>query len=298
MAEAKNNFIRSKMNKDLDARILPKGEYRDARNVQVSKSEGDGVGSLENVLGNALSADFSQITGVSNLTCVGYFADEFNNNIYLFFTNYTDPTPSNLTYSPSAKNFIFSYNTVTKASTELVEGSFLNFSKTHFIYGVNVLEDLLFWTDNRNQPRKINISLASEAPNYYTSEDQISVATYNPYSCIELYRESLLASTATSLQHETTMLDVTSKFYPNGGSCTVDVAATYTAGTDIAVSSIEGNIYVGSVISGVGIPVGTKVTQVTSVTGTPIQLDADITTTSSNQEVLFCLLYTSPSPRD
>ena len=287
MAEAKNNFIRSKMNKDLDARILPKGEYRDARNVQVSKSEGDGVGSLENVLGNALSADFSQITGVSNLTCVGYFADEFNNNIYLFFTNYTDPTPSNLTYSPSAKNFIFSYNTVTKASTELVEGSFLNFSKTHFIYGVNVLEDLLFWTDNRNQPRKINISLASEAPNYYTNEDQISVATYNPYSCIELYRESLLASTATSLQHETTMLDVTSKFYPNGGSCTVDVAATYTAGTDIAVSSIEGNIYVGSVISGVGIPVGTKVTQVTSAAGTPIQLDADITTTSSNQEVLF-----------
>ena len=290
MAEAKNNFIRSKMNKDLDARILPKGEYRDARNVQVSKSEGDGVGSLENVLGNALSADFSQITGVSNLTCVGYFADEFNNNIYLFFTNYTDPTPSNLTYPAvpsSAKNFIFSYNTVTKDSTKLIEGAFLNFSKTHFIYGVNVLEDLLFWTDNRNQPRKINISLASETPNFYTNEDQISVATYNPHSCIELYRESLLASTASNLKYETTMLDVTSKFYPNGGSCTIDTAATYTAGANIAVSAINGNIYVGSVISGVGVPVGTKVTQVTATTGTPIQLDADITTTSSDQEVLF-----------
>ena len=28
MAEAKNTFIKSKMNKDLDARLLPSGEYK------------------------------------------------------------------------------------------------------------------------------------------------------------------------------------------------------------------------------------------------------------------------------
>ena len=49
MAEVKNNFIKSKMNKDLDARLVPQGEYRNAVNAQISRSEGEGVGSLENM---------------------------------------------------------------------------------------------------------------------------------------------------------------------------------------------------------------------------------------------------------
>ena len=44
MAEVKNAFIKSKMNKDLDSRLLPPGEYRDGLNIQVSKSEGEDVG--------------------------------------------------------------------------------------------------------------------------------------------------------------------------------------------------------------------------------------------------------------
>ena len=52
MPEIKNTFIKSKMNKDLDDRLLSNGEYRDALNVNISRSEGDDVGALENVLGN------------------------------------------------------------------------------------------------------------------------------------------------------------------------------------------------------------------------------------------------------
>ena len=52
MPEIKNTFIKSKMNKDLDDRLLSNGEYRDAVNVNISRSEGDDVGALENVLGN------------------------------------------------------------------------------------------------------------------------------------------------------------------------------------------------------------------------------------------------------
>ena len=52
MAEVKNAFIKSKMNKDLDDRLIPSGEYRDAQNVQISRSESSDVGALENVLGN------------------------------------------------------------------------------------------------------------------------------------------------------------------------------------------------------------------------------------------------------
>ena len=39
MPEIKNTFTGGKMNKDLDERLVPKGEYIDAMNVQVSTSE-------------------------------------------------------------------------------------------------------------------------------------------------------------------------------------------------------------------------------------------------------------------
>ena len=39
MPEIKNTFTQGKMNKDLDERIIPNGQYRDAMNIQVSTSE-------------------------------------------------------------------------------------------------------------------------------------------------------------------------------------------------------------------------------------------------------------------
>jgi hypothetical protein len=65
MAKALNTFLKSKMNKDLDARLIPSGEYRNAVNVQISKSEGDSVGSVENVLGNNKVFDFEAATGTA-----------------------------------------------------------------------------------------------------------------------------------------------------------------------------------------------------------------------------------------
>ena len=67
----------------------------------------------------------------------------------------------------------------------MVGGSFLNFSDTHEVLGIDLIENLLFFTDNRNQPRKINVNLALANPYgsanpYYTSEDHISVAKYYP----------------------------------------------------------------------------------------------------------------------
>ena len=40
------------MNKDMDERVLPSGQYRDALNVQISTSEGSDVGALQTLLGN------------------------------------------------------------------------------------------------------------------------------------------------------------------------------------------------------------------------------------------------------
>jgi hypothetical protein len=220
MAEVKNAFIKSKMNKDLDDRLLPPGEYRDGQNIQVSKSEGEDVGALENAVGNSPAVnstdenvDFSVLAGLTSgtLKSIGVYADTNSSTIYVFLTDYTEQSINNITYSPTANNYIYSYNTLTLKTSKLVEGSFLNFSTTNPIYGINVLENLLFWTDNRNQPRKINLDLANDGL-YYTSEDLISVAKYNPYQTINLYYNApeLNGAPASSYQ------DVTSEFLPDG----------------------------------------------------------------------------------
>ena len=235
MAEVKNAFIKSKMNKDLDARLIPQGEYRDAVNIQVSKSEGDDVGALENVLGNVSRADFELDSGVSNLTCIGYFVNEFDNNVYLFFTDYTDPYNTPVpTYNPNAKNFIYQCNlasnpnpTTQATITKLVEGAFLNFSTNRPIIGVNVLEDFLFFTDNRNQPRKINVNFANPnnltTPTYYTTEDGISVAKYYPYEPILLIKDSALSPGT----DECSMYDAASQYIPLNNSSSPNISNPY-----------------------------------------------------------------------
>ena len=54
MPEIKNTFLEGKMNKDLDARLLKNGEYFDAQNIHITKSEGSDVGTVQNILGNKL----------------------------------------------------------------------------------------------------------------------------------------------------------------------------------------------------------------------------------------------------
>ena len=233
MAEVKNAFIKSKMNKDLDSRLLPSGEYRNALNAQVSKSEGSDVGALENVLGNKQISDF----GVSeNVFSIGYLSDEVNNIIYVFLTdNDGSYTPDPSDYIPpgddGSNHYIVSYNVISKVSSILVTGAFLNFSKLNPIFGVNLIEDLLFWTDNRNQPRKINVTSALES-GYYSTEDNISVAKYNPYQSIELYDASSLSVG----DYESTMKDVFNIAYPDGGTSKVDGNQT---GTNISITNTD-----------------------------------------------------------
>ena len=39
MPDLKHNFSRGRMNKDLDERLVPDGEYRDAENIEIVTSE-------------------------------------------------------------------------------------------------------------------------------------------------------------------------------------------------------------------------------------------------------------------
>ena len=52
MPDIKSTFTQGKMNKSLDERIIPKGQYKDAMNIQVSTSDDSDVGTVQNILGN------------------------------------------------------------------------------------------------------------------------------------------------------------------------------------------------------------------------------------------------------
>ena len=271
MAEVKNAFIKSKMNKDLDSRLLPSGEYRNALNAQVSKSEGSDVGALENVLGNELLTNFG--LSVSNLSSIGYYSDEVNSIIYVFLTDNDTSSyvpPAAVGPAPAGSNhYVISYDASINTSTVLVTGAFLNFSKLNPIFGVNLIEDLLFWTDNRNQPRKINITSAVTT-GYYSTEDNISVAKYNPYQSIELYRVSDFLPGDFTVRYETTMKDVFNIAYPDGGTTKVDGTQT---GTTINITNTD--------ILITGTPTSGQVVKKVNVLGQPVDFNPQVTVSTS-----------------
>jgi hypothetical protein len=161
MPEIKNTFQSGIMNKDLDERLVPNGQFRDAMNVQVATSEESSVGTVQNILGNSRFEDV--VTG-EEFKCVGGIADEKNNCLYWFVT------------SPTV-DAIIEYHDNTTVTPILVDTfvgtdkAVLKFDSQNLITGINIIDNLLFWTDNSNEPRKINIDtfkLNSTINNYNT----------------------------------------------------------------------------------------------------------------------------------
>ena len=148
MPEIKHNFTGGRMNKDIDERLVPNGEYRDALNIQVSTSEGSDVGTAQNILGNVeiIPGGFEVPTGAM---VVGSIADEKADTFYWFM------------YTPLV-DYILSYKEIDDPSTSVifrdVNKNVLKFDPANMITGVNVIDDMLFWTDNHTEPKKINIT--------------------------------------------------------------------------------------------------------------------------------------------
>ena len=186
MAEIKNTFLKGKMNQDVDPRIIANGEYREARNLSISRSESSTVGEFENILGNTVLSNLTaaSVGAPADTEIIGQIIDQ-NNNVGYFLATDWGPTAIETRAPNTAKCYIVKINlAVAAAPVILVEGFFLNFNKNFRVTGINLLENQLFWTDNLNQPRKINITEAIENFPHYTNEDQISVAKYAPFEPI------------------------------------------------------------------------------------------------------------------
>ena len=174
------NFNKGRMNKSIDERLLPPGEYIDAMNVRVGATETTEIGAVENSRGNEqmTTITWNGKTFSSAATTIGSFDDGINETLYWFVHD-----PKNDAVGGNKLDAIISYNTQTTGVTlHVVSSSVLNFNPTYLITGVNLIDDMLFFTDDLNPPRKINVN--RNYPDPLTSAPYADVITEDDISVI------------------------------------------------------------------------------------------------------------------
>lgn len=168
----KNTFSTGKMNKDVDERLIPKGEFIEGYNLRVLNTQGSDAGAIENEKGNV---QLTQISATNNPVCIGSISDEAEEKIYWFVVN-------SLGYS-----YIYEYDVLEQITTTVLADEragglqVLNFSSLYKITGVNIFyntsrkEKLLLFTDGLNAPRCVNIKRAKTYGLNGFTEDDISL---------------------------------------------------------------------------------------------------------------------------
>lgn len=78
------SFVRGRMNKSVDERLLPQGEYVDAMNIRLGSTEESEIGAIENARGNELIAEVQYLNQSlsSQAVCLGSLEDSENETIY------------------------------------------------------------------------------------------------------------------------------------------------------------------------------------------------------------------------
>ena len=170
--ELNKTFIAGKMNKDLDERLVPDGEFIDALNVTIDTTSGSNIGAVSNSLGNTLVTNIQQLVEDedvvyvgSNAKTIGSVTYEADNLIYWLVTS--DTFDAIFEYSE-----IFQFTSIVLLCTQ----GQLNFNKNYPVTGINFIPaskgegPFLYWTDGLNPPRRINIS---RAKSYVTDDSRI-----------------------------------------------------------------------------------------------------------------------------
>jgi hypothetical protein len=167
-------FLKGRMNKSLDERVLPDGEYIDALNIRIGSTENNSVGAIENSLGNTkiVSILYEGQELSTDARCIGAYEDSQHETIYWFVTD------------PGNVDMILSYNERTNTLIyHVISTTVLNFDTQYLVNGIDLIDGLLFWTDNYNPPRRINTRGSYAYPTMGVdniTEDDISVIVAPP----------------------------------------------------------------------------------------------------------------------
>ena len=148
---ATEKLIPQYLNKDEDERLVKPFEMTDALNIRVAHENGGDQGVVKNVEGNeavsaATTADAIPSSGDNRV--IGAVPCEAGKCVYFFL------------YNSELNHGIYRYDSVNDNYVKLYEDSVLNFERDGFVKGDVVInqfqEHLLYFTDNRNEPRKVN----------------------------------------------------------------------------------------------------------------------------------------------
>jgi len=182
MAKLKRSFVAGIMNKDLDERLIPANQFRDALNVGIGISEQSDVGAVENTKGNT---NISNLTLAAGATCVGAVAYPEEFKIFWFIASDSDC-------------YIYEFDEANDVTTKVLEDDrgastqVLNLQKDWLITGVNYYDGFLYWTDDYNPPRKIHVGnaktktqAAGVSPSWF-NEDDINVIVKPPLNAPSL----------------------------------------------------------------------------------------------------------------
>ena len=163
MANITRNFVLGRMNKVVDERLIPNGEYIDALNIRMGSTEVSEIGTVENTKGNLRLTTLKYIDGTplsSSAKCIGAIDDSANETVYWFIHDSAFPVGAT-----GKLDMIVSFNVLTSILTyhivSIDDGggvdTTLNFNDQYLITGVDLIDDLIFFTDNYNPPRVFNI---------------------------------------------------------------------------------------------------------------------------------------------
>ena len=141
------------MDSDSDVRYIKNGDTRYAINCLAS---GGNSGSIETVKGTTLVT--TELPAGQNI-CIGTYDDAKLNRVIYFI------------YNSSGNHSILEYDVKQNSITKILQHSILAFDYQFYVNGINIVDDnLLYFTDGYNPPRKINIKKAKA----YSAGDYIN----------------------------------------------------------------------------------------------------------------------------
>jgi len=149
------------INTDDDVRFISEGDYRSSSYMRSGSAEAQNAGSAESMPGNLLIDNPNLPSGMN--TVIGSARWVENNSIVYFVHNV------------NGDHTLWSYDvlshqlTIVLGNLESAGGSFnipnfagstLNLDRDYSIFHANVVDNILYWTDNYNPPRKLDLNKA------------------------------------------------------------------------------------------------------------------------------------------
>ena len=163
MAKEKKIFAGGGMDMDTEERLIKSNDYRYALNCRIASSDEENEGTVENIRGNqilnsGLTTSDGTLLEEMQFTIIGHYEDK-TLDIFYYFVHHTGGKHC------IVSNFAWDADFGGRPGgfQVLYEDIGLNFHEDYLITGVNMIHSdefakggMLYWTDDRNPPRKLN----------------------------------------------------------------------------------------------------------------------------------------------